>query len=42
MEEENVIWNNFYNCNFLWFSTDFELFKKLSQTELVQFCAHIG
>jgi hypothetical protein len=38
VENEGVIWNNFCNCNFFWFSTDFEIFNrfrvKSSLTEL--------
>jgi hypothetical protein len=28
VEEEDVIWNNFCNCNFFWFSKDFKLFAR--------------
>ncbi len=28
VEKEGVIWNNFCNCNFFWFSSDFELSKR--------------
>jgi hypothetical protein len=28
VRKEDIIWNNFCNWNFFWFSTDFELFER--------------